>query len=193
MPCGNEAMGMTEHPAAASCALRLPSTDEEVSKMEQRHSARRSGQSVLEYVVLIAAAVLVIVVGQIYFKRALQGRWKETADQVGEQFTTAREYTIETQQVSARKEETGTPAQVTGTTGSTGTAGTDPNWTQSTVMGTNPIGTDLAGVGGVITTYPKHEVTKTDYVTPATTGRAVGTHTTFDSGQLSKTKLFDDD
>lgn len=155
--------------------------------MEQRDSARRDGQSVLEYVVLIAAAVLVIVVGQIYFKRALQGRWKETADQVGEQFTTAREYTIETTQISARKEETGTPGQVAGTAGTTGT---DPNWTQSTVqtntIPTAELGTQYSGV--------KHEVTSTDYVTPdAGTSKTSGQHAVWDQGKLSETKLFDDD
>jgi Flp pilus assembly pilin Flp len=141
---------------------------------------------VLEYAVLIAVALVVIIGGQIYFKRALHGRWKENADQVGEQFTTNQTYTIESRQQSVRRDTTGLlPAQ-----DSTVNAGA---WSQSTVRAALPSGMTIAGVDGEEAGYTGHETTRRDFVTQAVGGDALGTHSTFDSGQLSGITLFGDD
>ena len=46
----------------------------------------RKGQGTLEYAALIACIVAGILIMQRYFNRAAQGRWKSSADQVGDQF-----------------------------------------------------------------------------------------------------------
>ena len=147
-----------------------------------RGRRNEQGQSVLEYSVLIAVVVLVIVGGQIYFKRSLQGRWKDTAEQFGEQFTTAQTYTTEMRQQSVREEVTGTTGEVT-----------DHNWTRSSVKEALPQDFAISSVGGKETGYTGHETTRKDYVTATTGGGQIGQHGTFDSGQLSQIKLFEDD
>ncbi len=44
------------------------------------------GQSVLEYAMIIAVVVGALLAIQIYMKRGLQGRLRESSDQIGEQF-----------------------------------------------------------------------------------------------------------
>lgn len=154
----------------------------------RRRFSERNGQSVLEYSVIIAVAILVIVVGQIYFKRALQGRWKDASDQIGEQFTTGQSYAIEKRQASARKEETGTSAIVSPTG-----QGETASWTKSTVLDAATANIVPTTVGGKETSYLGHEATKTDYVTATAGSGQLGAHGTFDSGKLSETGLFQDD
>ena len=150
------------------------------------YGLKRQGQSVLEYAVLVSAALIVIIAGQIYFKRALHGRWKDNADQVGEQFTTARAYTVENRQQSVRKETTG----VLTTQDSEVRSGA---WSQSLIEDTLPTGLTIAGVDGKEASYTGHETTRRDFVTQQVGARTLGTHGTFDSGQLSETALFADD
>ena len=130
----------------------------------------KRAQGMLEYAVLIAIIVAVIVGMQIYVKRALQGKFKQTADQMGEQFTTnpTTAYAIKTTSISARTE---TVDPKTGTKSEIAAAEKAP-----------------AGVGVVSGDYKGYEVTKSDYVN-ATTG---GGHSTFDSGVLKDTNLFED-
>ena len=47
----------------------------------------RNGQSTLEYAILIAVVVAAAIGMQIYVKRGLQGRLRQSAEQVGDQFT----------------------------------------------------------------------------------------------------------
>ncbi len=47
---------------------------------------QRSGQSVLEYVILLVIIIAALLTMQIYMKRGLQGRWKESVDGLGEQY-----------------------------------------------------------------------------------------------------------
>lgn len=47
----------------------------------------RSGQSVVEYAVMIAVVIAALLVMQIYMKHWMQGKLRESTDQVGEQFT----------------------------------------------------------------------------------------------------------
>jgi len=48
---------------------------------------KRKGQSTLEYAVIIAVVVAALVGMQAYIKRGLQGKMKESTDQIGEQFS----------------------------------------------------------------------------------------------------------
>lgn len=43
-------------------------------------------QSLLEYAVLIIVIVVALLSSQVYIKRALQGRWRQAMDNVGEQY-----------------------------------------------------------------------------------------------------------
>jgi len=47
---------------------------------------RYQGQSTLEYAVIIAVVVGALLAIQIYFKRGVQGKLRESSDQIGEQF-----------------------------------------------------------------------------------------------------------
>lgn len=47
---------------------------------------RIKGQSTLEYAMIIAVVVGALLAIQIYMKRGLQGRLRESSDQIGEQF-----------------------------------------------------------------------------------------------------------
>ena len=47
----------------------------------------RSGQSVVEYAVMIAVVIAALLIIQIYMRRGVQGKLRESTDQVGEQFT----------------------------------------------------------------------------------------------------------
>ena len=149
----------------------------------KRTGHRRGGQSLLEYALMIVVLLVVIVAMNLYFKRGLQGRWKQTTDQIGEQFTTrpGTNVAIQTNQVSSRTEATGTDGEI----------GVN-NWTRSAISGKMPTGMTSAQVGGLGGTYAGHETTQTDYV-KATVGTKGATHSAFDSGRLSNIKLFDDD
>jgi len=48
---------------------------------------RRSGQSVLEYTLLIAIVVAALLIMQVFVKRGFQGNLKESADKMGDQFS----------------------------------------------------------------------------------------------------------
>jgi Flp pilus assembly pilin Flp len=135
---------------------------------------KRKAQGMLEYALLIAIFVAVIVALQIYVKRGLQGKFKQTADQIGEQFTTGQSYTIQRISQSATKEETKPDTDIGG-------------WTKSTIQDSTFVSGTKAG------DYPGYEVTKSDYVSATTGAGALGSHSTFDSGKLSEITLFDDD
>jgi len=134
-------------------------------------------QGILEYAVLLAIVAATIVGIQIYVKRAMEGRFKQSADQIGEQFTTNEAYTIQNINQSARAEKT-----LVDTTGT--------EWSKSTIQAADAgFVPDIAK----ITAYGGYELTKTDFVQQAVGTEAVGTHGTFDSSKISDVKLFDDD
>lgn len=137
----------------------------------------KKGQSILEYAVLLSLTLAVIVASQIYVKRAVEGKFKQSADQIGEQFTTAQDYTIETISQSAREEKT-----------VVGSDDLKKEWSRSQIKDANVWTPDEKKAE-----YKGYEVTKTDYVTATEGAGAVGTHATFDSGKLSEKKLFEDD
>lgn len=53
-------------------------------------------QSTLEYAVLIAVIVAVLLAMQIYMKRASEGKLKESADRIGDQFEIGKTESVET-------------------------------------------------------------------------------------------------
>ena len=46
----------------------------------------RRGQTTLEYAMLIVIVIGAMVAMQMYIKRAIQGRWKDTMESIGEQY-----------------------------------------------------------------------------------------------------------
>ncbi|MCA9398112.1 MAG: hypothetical protein KC618_00055 [Candidatus Omnitrophica bacterium] len=46
----------------------------------------RQGQSTLEYLVLIIVILGAFLAMQLYFRRGIQGRWKSTLDDLGDQY-----------------------------------------------------------------------------------------------------------
>jgi Flp pilus assembly pilin Flp len=53
-----------------------------------RNSAR-SAQSIIEYLGIVIVVIAVLIVGGTYYKRSLQGKYKQTGDALGggEQYT----------------------------------------------------------------------------------------------------------
>ncbi len=51
-----------------------------------RRFAKRA-QSTLEYAVIVVVVVVTLIVMMVYVRRAMQGRFKETADDLGRQFS----------------------------------------------------------------------------------------------------------
>lgn len=52
-----------------------------------RKGLSKRGQSTLEYAVLIVVIIAALVAMQVYLKRGVQGRMRESTDQIGEQFS----------------------------------------------------------------------------------------------------------
>jgi hypothetical protein len=52
----------------------------------------RKGQSTLEYAVLIVVIIAALIAMQVYLKRGVQGRMRESTDQIGDQYSPG--YTI---------------------------------------------------------------------------------------------------
>ncbi len=48
---------------------------------------KKNGQSTLEYAVLIVVIIAALVAMQVYLKRGVQGKLRESADQIGTQFS----------------------------------------------------------------------------------------------------------
>lgn len=65
-------------------------------------------QSTMEYAVLVAVIVAALLAMQIYMKRAAEGKMRQSADQIGEQFDSFNSEIVEETRVS------GTSVQVSG-------------------------------------------------------------------------------
>ncbi|MDD5292664.1 MAG: hypothetical protein PHY46_05760 [Candidatus Omnitrophica bacterium] len=48
---------------------------------------RNKGQSTLEYAILIVVVIMALIAIQAYLKRGIQGRMRDSADQIGDQFS----------------------------------------------------------------------------------------------------------
>lgn len=75
--------------------------------------SNKKAQSTLEYAVVIAVVVGALIAIQIYMKRGVQGKLRESADQVGEQFEASDT------EVDITTDQTGTTIQTTTTDGVT--------------------------------------------------------------------------
>ncbi|GAI08597.1 unnamed protein product, partial [marine sediment metagenome] len=51
---------------------------------------RKNGQTLIEYAVVITCIIAALIAMQSYIKRALQGRLRSAADQIGEQYAPGR-------------------------------------------------------------------------------------------------------
>jgi cytoskeletal protein RodZ len=72
----------------------------------------KRGQSTLEYAVVIAVIVGALLATQVYIKRGIQGRFKQSSDDIGEQFSPGAskyDYTTVTTTNSQESTEPGTP------------------------------------------------------------------------------------
>ncbi|HOW35287.1 MAG TPA: hypothetical protein PL155_02575 [Candidatus Omnitrophota bacterium] len=61
---------------------------------------RKNGQSLTEYAILLIVVMGALIVGGVYLKRAIQGRWKASVEDLGDQYdstntTTNILYTME--------------------------------------------------------------------------------------------------
>jgi uncharacterized protein (UPF0333 family) len=57
---------------------------------------QKRGQSTLEYAVLIIIIVGALLSIQFYIKRSIQGRWKQAADDIGDQYSDGNTNVIKT-------------------------------------------------------------------------------------------------
>ena len=57
--------------------------------------SEKKAQGTLEYVLLVTLVVSALVAMNIYFKRSISGKMRESTDQIGEQFEPTRTYTHE--------------------------------------------------------------------------------------------------
>lgn len=150
---------------------------------------KRKGQSILEYAILMGIIVAVFVSIQIYVKRAVQGKFKSSADQIGEQFTTGEVYTIQTVRQTAREEQT--LAELS--------AGEGTAWSESKIQNQDDAAwanSQLQGYTQKAGDYRGAEISATDYVTGVSGTDAtanIGTHAGFDSGKISDKALYEDD
>lgn len=155
----------------------------------------KKAQAILEYSILVAVVIVVVVGYMIYVKRGLAGRWKSAGDQLGEQFTTARNYTIQTISQSIREE----------TTGISNGSNNYTVWSSSQVAlsasNLSNLSTQLIDLGiqtssltsNVSSAWQGYDYTAVDYVNATVGGGSIGSHATFDSGKLSNISLYDDD
>jgi len=145
---------------------------------------KKKGQSVLEYAILVGVVIAVIIAIQLYIKRAVQGNLKARSDAIGDQFTTATDYTTENIQQTARREAYQTDAVV----------GTEVSRSEIVAAADGQaVKNQVAGYSKAAA-YTGAELSSSDYVTADAGGAAVlGVHGSFDSGKLTDTGLFDDD
>lgn len=47
---------------------------------------KKKGQSILEYSLIFAAVIVALVAVNVYMKRSMQGRFRQSSDQIGKQF-----------------------------------------------------------------------------------------------------------
>lgn len=67
---------------------------------------RKKGQSTLEYAILIIIIIGALLSIQVYIKRGIQGRLKQAADDIGDQFSPGQTNVTSTMTVSSKTEDT---------------------------------------------------------------------------------------
>ncbi|HBR15930.1 MAG TPA: hypothetical protein DD723_10420 [Candidatus Omnitrophica bacterium] len=70
------------------------------------HNRRKKGQSTLEYAVLVVITLGALMSAQVYMKRGIQGRFKSSADDIGDQFSVNNQNAVTTSRTTAYTEDT---------------------------------------------------------------------------------------
>ena len=158
------------------------------------HINKPKAQSITEYAVLMGIIVLAIVLTQVYLKRSVQGKFKSSADDIGEQFTTGQTYTEQKVSQGARREATGVVSDPLKTK-----AELELSWSQSTIQDTAGYGSigpnklvTVAGLEPKLDQYAGHEVSQSDFVMQDVGKELVAAHTTFSSGKLQSKNPFEE-
>ena len=81
---------------------------------------KRKGQSTLEYVILTGFVVAALIAMGTYMKRGVQGKLRESTDQVGEQYDPTKTFTSYTTTTRQSTNEDGQPGGTTTTSFKTG-------------------------------------------------------------------------
>ncbi len=147
---------------------------------------RKRGQGLFEYMLTFSLVILAVIGVGILIKRGVAGRLADTANQIGSQFTTNEQNTMETRQQSFRDEKTGVKDA----------SGQYDDWTKSTVMTTveaSATNLNIADVGAKEAAYTGHETNRQDWVAQNVGAGAIGAHGVYDSGKLSEIGIHDDD
>jgi uncharacterized protein (UPF0333 family) len=84
-------------------------------------SLLKKGQSTLEYAIIITVVIGALLAMQIYFKRGLQGKLKESSDNIGQQYsagltTSSYTTTVNTSSTEATTPTSGTSSTITSST-----------------------------------------------------------------------------
>jgi len=77
---------------------------------------KMKGQSTLEYAMIIAVVVGALIAMQIYMKRGMEGRMRQSADEIGKQFEADATKVVSTQTRKGKTVETTVAGQTTATT-----------------------------------------------------------------------------
>lgn len=77
-------------------------------KLRNKNNIMRRAQSTVEYAVVIACLVGALWTMQIYIKRSLQGRFKESADEIGDQYSAMATHSNYSQKMTQSVNVTGT-------------------------------------------------------------------------------------
>lgn len=97
----------------------------------------KRAQSSLEYALVIVCVVAALLAMQIYIKRSVQGRMRQTADSIGEQYAPGNTTSDTTLTINSNSDTTATTTELDGTT--TTTTESDFDETQSR-SGTETVG-----------------------------------------------------
>lgn len=62
------------------------------------------GQSLLEYTILVVIVIAALLCMQVYFKRGVQGRWKDSVDGLGEQYDPEKTNSVITSRMVSNSE-----------------------------------------------------------------------------------------
>ncbi|MCX5701732.1 MAG: hypothetical protein NTW64_01975 [Candidatus Omnitrophica bacterium] len=84
-------------------------------KLTNKDYKIRRAQSTVEYAMMIACLVAALVGMQMYVKRSLQGRFKNAADEIGDQYSAIASRSSLTQTISQNVSITGEPEWFTDT------------------------------------------------------------------------------
>jgi len=89
---------------------------------------KKKGQSTLEYVILTGFVVAALIAMGVYMKRSMQGKLRESSDQIGEQYSaynTASNYVTTSNLVQRETQSAGGASTVTYTTNTQNKTGSE--------------------------------------------------------------------